>query len=228
MPFPCQVSDLRLARPRHGPEAPDFLAGGLIECGDEAAHAFIAARRAGDDEVSDGQRRAGRVVVLAPVGHLGFPQQRAGEAVQRDEVRVVGDHEHAVAGDGDAAVDAAGRVADQALGARTLVVPDLAAAAGIERVALVGAGDIHHAVHDHRRHLQARGVAEAEDPLGHECAHIARRDLRQRAVAAAAGLAVVTGPVGLRGDGAIALAALAEQVDLAGRRRAAAGRARSD
>ena len=120
------------------------------------------------DEIADDERRAGRVVVLAPVGHLRFPEQRAGDAIERDEVRVIGDHEHAIAGDGDAAVGAAGGVADQALGSRPLVVPDLAAAAGVERVALVGAGDVHHALDDDRRHLQARRVGQAEDPLGRQ------------------------------------------------------------
>ena len=65
------------------------------------------------------QRRAGGVVVLTPVGHLRFPQEPAGEAIERDEVRVIGDHEHAIAGDAHAAVDAAGSVANQPLRART-------------------------------------------------------------------------------------------------------------
>ena len=54
-------------------------------------------------------------VVLAGVGHLDIPEELAGEAMQREQVRVVGDHEHAVAEHGDAAIDAAGGVAGQTL-----------------------------------------------------------------------------------------------------------------
>ena len=156
----------RLASLRHGPEAPHLLARRLIEGGQEAADAFVAARRAGDHQAADGQRRRGRAVVLAPVGHLGVPQQRAREAVEGDEVRVVGDHEHAVAGDGDAAVDAAGGVAGQALRARAPVVPDPPSGAGVERIALVGGGHVHDAVHHHRRHFQPRGVGRASTSIG--------------------------------------------------------------
>ena len=82
----------------HGPEAPDFLAGRLIVRRDEAAHAFVAAGGAGDHQIADGERRGRAVVVLMPVRHFGFPQQLAVEAVQRDHVGVVGEHEHAIAG----------------------------------------------------------------------------------------------------------------------------------
>ena len=68
----------RLAWRRHRPEAPHFFARCLIECGEKAAHAFVTAGRAGNHEVPDDERRAGGVVVLAPVRHFGFPEQRAG------------------------------------------------------------------------------------------------------------------------------------------------------
>src|SRR5207237_4295082 len=108
-----------------------------------------------------------------------------------------GNHEHALARNGHAPVDAPGGVADEVFGSWTLVVPDLAARPRIERVALVGAGHIHHAVDDDWRHLQARGVGQAEDPPGNHPRHVARRDLHEGAVPAAGGLAVVTGPIGL-------------------------------
>ena len=212
-PLPLPRLRARLAAARHRPEAPDLLAGGLIERGHEPAHALVATGAAGHHQVADRQRRAGRVVVLAPVGHFRFPQQRAGRSIERDEMRVIGDHEHAVAGDADAAVHAAGGVADQPLGPRALVVPDLAAAAGVERVAFVGARHVHHAVGDDRRHLQTRRVRQAEDPLRRQPAGVALGDLRERTVAAAGRLAVVARPVGLRRHGAILLAGLSEQVD---------------
>ena len=129
MPFPCHVSDP--GSPGRGTvqNRQTSLPGGLIECRHEPAHAFIAAGRPRDHQITDRQRRAGGVVVLPPVRHLRVPQQRAGMTVERDDVRVIGHHEHAVAGDADAAVDAAGRIADQPLRPRTLVMPDLTPAA---------------------------------------------------------------------------------------------------
>ena len=58
----------------------------------------------------------------------------------------------------DAAVGAA---AGHARRARPLEVPDLPAAAGVERVALVGRGHVHDAVDDDRRALQLAGVRES-------------------------------------------------------------------
>ena len=71
--FPLPGVRTRLATFRHRPEAPHLFAGRLVERRQESAHAFVAARRSRDDEVADRQRRAGGVVVLAPVGHLGVP-----------------------------------------------------------------------------------------------------------------------------------------------------------
>ena len=83
-------------------------------------------------------------------------------------MRVIGDHEDAIARDGHAAVGAAGRVSDEPFGSRTRVVPDLPSRSGVERVALIRARHIHHTVHHDRRHLQRRSVWKAEDPLRHE------------------------------------------------------------
>jgi hypothetical protein len=147
---------LRFTGTRNGPEAPGFLARRLIVGGDETAHAFVAARCPGHDEIADDERRAGRVVILAPVGHLGFPDQRPRKSIERDDVRVIGDHEQAIARDRHAAVDAARGVPDETLGSWTAIVPDFAARARVEGIALVRGRHIHDAVHDHRRHLQAR------------------------------------------------------------------------
>ena len=100
-------------------------------------------------------------------------------------------------------------------------MPDHAAAAGVERVAFVGAGDVHHAVDHHRRVLDLRRIGHGKIHFGREARDVALVDLRQRAVAVAAGLAIVRGPVGLRGHDAIAIAGLAQQTELACRRCAA-------
>ena len=124
----------RLADPRlraglagrgHGPEPPHALAGRGPVRVEESADALVAARDAGDHQIVDDERRAGGAVVLAVVGHLDVPQQLTGEAVQRDQVRVVGLQEHAIAEHGHAAVDPAAGIADQARRARPAVVPDL-------------------------------------------------------------------------------------------------------
>ena len=196
-----------------GPEAPHFLAGGLIESREEAARAFVAAGDPGNYQIADGEGSGSGVVVQMPVGHLGFPQQSSGETVQSDDVGIVGDHEQAVAGSGCAAIDAAGGVADQILGSGTLVVPDLASGAGVQRVALIGAGHVHDSVDDDGGYLQAGGAEQREDPLGRKAGDVGLVDLIQRAVTVAADLAVVGGPVGLAGDGAIHVAVFAQQMD---------------
>ena len=107
MALPFQVSEPGSPRAGTAQKRQTSLPVRLIVGGHESAHALVAAGDARDDQVADDHRRTGGVVVLVPVGHLGFPEQRARGAVEGDEVRVVGGHEHAIAGDGHAAVDAA-------------------------------------------------------------------------------------------------------------------------
>ena len=212
-PFALPRLRSRLTPPWNGPETPRLLARGLIERGHESANALVAARAAGDHQGPHGQRSSRGVVILVPVRHLGFPEQRARGSIERDEMRVIGDHEHAISRNPNAPVDTARGVADQALGPRALIVPDLSPAARVEGVALVRARHVHHAVHHDRRDLQARCVGQAEDPSGSQPDDVALVDLAERAVPAAIRLAVVAGPVGLRRDDAILPAALSEQVD---------------
>ena len=128
-------------------------------------------------------------------------------------MRVVGRHEHAVAADRDAAIHAAGGDTDQAPRAWTPVVPDLAAAARIERVEIIRRRDIHHAADDDRRHLQLGGVGKRKHPLRREAAHIVGGDAREGTVPVPARLSVIGRPLGLRGHLAVPPAGgLAEQV----------------
>ena len=217
--------DGRAAPPRLGarfpargdrPESPRFLAGHAIEGGHEAADTFVAARDPRHDQRADDQRGGRGPVVLPPVGHGRFPQQVAGEAVEREQVRVVGDHEDAIAVHRHAAVDAGGGVAGQALRARPLIVPDAAPGPGVQGVALVGAGHVHDAVDDDRRHLQARRARQREDPRRRQPRDGAAIDLVGRAVAIAARVAVIGRPIGLRRDPAPGFATPAEQMEVAG------------
>ena len=155
-----------LAGQRHGPESPDFLAGGLIERGDEAANTFVATRRSRDHQVADGERRGCPVVVEVPIRHFGFPQQLAIGPAERDHVGVVGEHEHAIAGHRDTAIESAGGVPGDAASPFTPVAPDNAARAGVERPAFVRARHVHHAVHDQGRVFDGGRTGHGENPRG--------------------------------------------------------------
>ena len=63
-----------LAAFRHGPEPPHFLAGVLIEGGDESLSAMFAPRNAGNNEGACGKRRGRGEVVLVPVRALRVPE----------------------------------------------------------------------------------------------------------------------------------------------------------
>ena len=175
----------RLAALRHGPEAPDLLAGPLIVRGEEPVGAVLAAGHAGNDHVArHGERRRGGRVVLPPVVHRGIPQQLAGEAVQRQQVRVVGDHEQRdrrrratprfAWPDGRPSIAAAdsarsgGRCRHRARSIRsdsaTYMMPD----------------------DDDRRGLRAAAAGHREDPFRREPRDVGLVDLGHRGVAVAA------------------------------------------
>ncbi len=129
-------------------------------------------------------------------------------------MRVVGEHEDAIAGPGHAAIKSDGRVARDAFGARTLIVPDQPAAAGIERETFIGAGYVHDAFHHHGRVLDLRDIRHGKDPARGEVRDVVLIDLGQLGVTVAAGVAIIGGPVGLRCHWPVAVARFAEQSDL--------------
>lgn len=92
------------------PEAPRALAALGVVRVEKAAQAGVARADAGDDEVAHHERRRHRAVVLAVVVHLGVPGQLAGEAVEGDDVGVIGDGEHQLIAHGHTAVEPDGRV----------------------------------------------------------------------------------------------------------------------
>jgi len=155
---------------------------------------------AGDYQIVDRQRRTGGAVVLTRVGHLDVPQQLAIASIQRDQVRVVGDHEHASAEYGNAAIDAGGGVAGEALRARPAVVPDLMAALRIERVGFVHRRDVHHPVGDNGRHLERpRRAVDREHPFRREAVNRRSVDLVERAESIAAQIPVIGRPFAASG-----------------------------
>src|SRR5262249_34395101 len=106
-----------------GPESPALLAGFLLVCADEPARARVASSYARDDQIADSEGSCGGAVVLARVRQFDLPCDRTGESVQREKVRVVGDHEHPGAADCDAAVDRSARITDEPFAARPLIMP---------------------------------------------------------------------------------------------------------
>jgi hypothetical protein len=180
----------RLAGSRHRPEAPDFLAGFLIVRRDEPVGAMLAAADAGDHQVSGEERRGRGEVILLHVRERSIPDERAGPLVEREHARVVGLEEQAVAGNRDAAI----RPGRRARRARALEVPDLASAAGVERVDFVDGRHVHDPVDDDGRDLQGAGVGQREQPARHEARDVGLFDLRERRIAVAARIAVVRGP----------------------------------
>ena len=142
-----------------------------------------------------------RAVVLPGIGHLDVPQQLTGQAVQRNQVCVVGLEEHAIAQHGDTAIQAGRRVVDKARRTRPAVVPDLATCARVEGPDFVGCRHVHETVDDDGRDLQRALplTRDGERPLRRKARDVRRRDLVERAVTIAAEETVVRGPLaGLR------------------------------
>ena len=140
---------------RHGPPPPDALAVGCLVSGQESANAPIASGHPGDDHVLDDERRDRAAVMLRFVRHHHFPQEPAGDAVQGDQVGVIGRHENLVTQEGHAAVRAQGGVGDDSRSARTGILPDEMAATRVEREHLARPGRIHDAVGDEGNRLQS-------------------------------------------------------------------------
>ncbi len=119
------------------------------------------------------------------------------QTLERDQARVVGDHEDAIPKNGHAAIDAGYGVPgwDQAFGALPAVVPDLCACACVEGEGLIGGGDVHDSIDDEGGCLErAMRAWKGEDPFGGEAGDVRYVDGVQRAVAIAADVAVVGGP----------------------------------
>src|ERR1700722_14194172 len=110
---------------------------------------------------------------------------------------VVGRHEYLISGNRSAAVRAGNCISDEPRGAGTLIMPDLTSATGVERVALVGVGNIHHAGDDDWSGLHIADVVEGKDPLSLYFLNIGACDLREIAITAAGRLPVVARPIDL-------------------------------
>src|ERR1039457_2740414 len=78
-------------------------------------------------------------------------------------------------------------------------MPDLPPGARVERVTLIGNGDIHDPFHNHRRYLETPRVRNWKHPPGGQPRDVVAGDAGKSGVAIPAGIAVVRGPVLLGG-----------------------------
>src|ERR1700742_2374831 len=116
---------------------------------------------------------------------------------------IVGSQENLVSGNGDTTVSAGGGSSANAFRSCTLIMPKRTAAARVKGIHLVDRAHVHDSVDHHRRGLQFTRVAYGIDPHRREPAGIGWSDLRRRAVAIAHRVAVVAGPILLRGHSTI-------------------------
>ena len=199
---PCFRS--RLSAFRNRVEPPRALTRRRAVRVEKSARAFFAARDAHHEQIADGQRRRRGAVGIEIRAHLRFPQPLAGEAVESQDVRVVGNHEDAIADDRRAAIHADAGLADDAAVSRLLVCPQHAPRRRVDRLQLVPSGDVHDAVDHDRGELRAR-FGHRQRPHGRETLHVRCVDLIERAVAVAGMRAVVHHPVALRRDRLLAI-----------------------
>ena len=159
-------------------EGPHQLAAGRIESLDEAADAVFTAVGPDQHLAVHHCGRHGFAITFFRVRDLGFPQQLAGLGVERHQLGIQRAHEQLAALDRHAPV--VGAAAEG--GDRThlvLVVPELAAGDGVERVHMVErGGHVHHAIDHDRRRLHRLAHLGLEHEGGLELLHVAGVDLR--------------------------------------------------
>ena len=184
----------RLAGRRNRVTAPQLLPGLRIPAVQKSARRGLAARHSGNHHAIGHDRRARRVISLAPVGKLLLPDLFAGLHVERDDVVVDGDAEQF------AAVDRGGAAGDR-IGAFHLRIdldrgaPDLAAGLDVDREGPLAVDHVHDAVVDRRRGQLARLVHQAGAPDGHQLLDGGPVDLLERAVALPAVAHALSGDV---------------------------------
>src|SRR5262245_39416816 len=202
---------------RDRPDPPHALSCRGTVCIDKAACAFLAAGHARDHEIARHQgSRRGAVPVL-DVTQYDIPDLASREAVQRQEVCIVGDHEQAVAGDRQPAICASSSLAQQAGCPGGAEGPDLAARSGIQRVRFVCARDVHDPVGNNRRDFQPRRAGNWKYPGRGQPIHVAGTDLFERTITIAARAAIVAQPVALWFERSfhVGFAAASKQMDFA-------------
>ena len=95
-----------LAPPWNRVKSPGALAAGDLVGIHKAARALFAARDAGKHQVPNHQGSSGRTIALVCIRHDHIPKSRSGLTIQRQQMRVVRDHEDAIARNSHTAVGA--------------------------------------------------------------------------------------------------------------------------
>ena len=197
-----------LARLRLGIPAPLQLAGFRIARIEKARNVGHVAGDADQHVILDHQRRHGREVAELGIGQFDVPAQLAVFGVERDQMAIGRFEVQPILVHADAAL------ADVVALRFAEVVPDDAAGARIQRPDVIGRREIQDAVDFERRRFDGRRV-QLRHPGQRQLADVRLIDLRQRAVAAAGVIAVVSGP-GIGGR-------LQQRLRDRGRRRRASG-----
>ena len=149
-----------------GPEFPAHFAGcGIVSC-EKAAHSAISAGSADNDFVLDDKRGTGGAVAFLDVRVSYVPKHAAGTLIQTKQVRIVGLHVDAILPESHAPILMRSSVINEAAAYRTHVLPQFPSGARVQGGQIVGGGDIHHAVLNHRRDFEPGGVVGVEDPCG--------------------------------------------------------------
>src|SRR4051794_24151557 len=114
--------------------------------------------------------------------------------MKRQQMGIISDQKHPIAQHGYTTVGSFCRVSCHLLRARTHIVPESAAALGVEHKYLVGPRNVHHAVHNDGGDLESELIYR-EDPLDRKALHIPGVDLRKGTVPVSTDIAVVRRPV---------------------------------
>ena len=193
----------QLAGIRNRIEAPDAPARLRVVRVDVAAAGEVAAGDADDHFVLHDQRRRRDRVRFLQIADGHVPEDRAGLAFERDQMRVERAHVEAIAEQRESAIHrAAAHRRREIRRQRARVLPDRPAGPRVERERLVVvARDVRHAVDDERRVFEAAsgkaGDVGLEQPVRCELRHVGRRNLRQRAVTLSRVIAGERRPVGV-------------------------------
>ena len=175
---PCLVA--RLARPRHGPEAPGPLAARGVVRVEKTTNAVLGAGDADDHLVLDRQRGGRQRVPRLVVGDLDVPPHAAGPHVERDQMRIDRRDEDLVAEGGDAAVHLAA-AGPQVLGQAPPVGPQRPSRLDVQRDDVARRiGEVHHAVEHQGRGLEMMATLHLVHPQRAQPLHVVAVDLVQR------------------------------------------------
>ena len=139
---------------------------------------LLAARGSGDHQIPDHQRRRSGVVVLVPIRHFGFPQQLAGEAIEREQCALsVTMKTRSPATATPRSMPPAALPASPAVRGRWKC--QICRPYRHRGHSIRWRWSLHDSAHDHRRGLKACGIVHRENPAGPESRNVGFINLAQ-------------------------------------------------